>query len=464
MLAAGLPALSGWRPGTPLYDPMCGSGTFSTEAALWASVCLCKLDEHILPSWNGATLSRTRGGRFDRSHGFHRPSGDAHFRLGSTPRAVRQTMESLKGADVESLVQVKQADFFKLEPRTDGGMLVFNPPYGERMDPGDVVGLYERIGDRLKFHWSGFDAWVISSNDEALKRVGLRPHKRHPVFNGALECRWLGFYVQRQQSRSVQIEESMSRPWVLVSGASSGFGEASAVQLAKEGWNLMLTSRREDRLAAVADACRTFGAEVHVEAWDMRQRQQTSHGVETLMSRAGIVPGQGGAALNGLVNNAGLAVGKGPFDEGLDDDWDRMIDTNVKGLLFLARACVPFMTAGSRMVNMGSIAGKQVYPGGNVYCASKHAVDALSRAMRIDLVERDWRESDCPAPGPNSATLQRRSSVADAVYRGFEPLVAQDIAEAVSFVLSRPPHVCINDMVIMPTAQASAHHLYKVTS
>ena len=90
----------------------------------------------------------------------------------------------------------------------------------------------------------------------------------------------------------------------------------------------------------------------------------------------------------GLVNNAGLAVGKGPFDEGLDDDWDRMIDTNVKGLLFLARACVPFMTAGSRMVNMGSIAGKQVYPGGNVYCASKHAVDALSQAMRIDLVER----------------------------------------------------------------------------
>ena len=100
------------------------------------------------------------------------------------PGAVRQTMEGLEGADVESLVQVKQADFFKLEPRTDGGMLVFNPPYGERMDPGDVVGLYERIGDRLKFHWSGFDAWVISSNDEALKRVGLRPHKRHPCSTG----------------------------------------------------------------------------------------------------------------------------------------------------------------------------------------------------------------------------------------------------------------------------------------
>jgi len=92
---------------------------------------------------------------------------------------------------------VKQMDFFKLEPRTDGGLLVFNPPYGERMDPGDVVGLYEQIGDRLKFHWPGFDAWIISSNDEALRRVGLRPHKRVPVFNGALECRWVGFSMYK---------------------------------------------------------------------------------------------------------------------------------------------------------------------------------------------------------------------------------------------------------------------------
>ena len=173
------------------------------------------------------------------------------------PGAVRQTMESLEGADVESLVQVKQADFFKLEPRTDGGMLVFNPPYGERMDPGDVVGLYERIGDRLKFHWSGFDAWVISSNDEALKRVGLRPHKRHRVQRGPRMPLGGLFDVQRQQSRPVQIEESMSRPWVLISGASSGFGEASALQLAREGWNLLLTSRREDRLEAVANVSGT---------------------------------------------------------------------------------------------------------------------------------------------------------------------------------------------------------------
>ena len=260
----------------------------------------------------------------------------------------------------------------------------------------------------------------------------------------------------------------MSRPWVLVSGASSGFGKASAIQLAREGWNLLLTSRRKARLSAVAETCREFGAEVHVESWDMREREDTIKGVGMLMSRAGMAPDFGGATLKGLVNNAGLAVGKGPFDEGLDEDWDRMIDTNVKGLLFLARACVPYMTVGSRMVNMGSIAGKQVYPGGNVYCASKHAVDALSQAMRIDLVERGIGVSQiCPGAAEtefSNVRFKGDQAAADAVYRGFDPLVAQDIAEAVSFVLSRPPHVCINDMVIMPTAQASAHHLYKVPS
>ena len=257
----------------------------------------------------------------------------------------------------------------------------------------------------------------------------------------------------------------MSRPWVLISGASSGFGEASAKQLAKEGWNVLLTSRREERLEEVAQTCRSMGATVHVEAWDMRDRCATQEGVEDLMKRAGIGTEENNPCLGALVNNAGLAVGKGPFDQGLDDDWDRMLDTNVKGLLFLARASVPFMTAGSRMVNMGSIAGKQVYPGGNVYCASKHAVDALSQAMRIDLVDRGIGVSQiCPGAAEtefSNVRFKGNQAEADAVYQGYDPLVAQDIAEAVSFVLSRPPHVCINDLVIMPTAQASAHHLHK---
>ena len=144
-----------------------------------------------------------------------------------------------------------------------------------------------------------------------------------------------------------------------------------------------------------------------------------------------------------------------------------MLDTNVKGLLHLARACVPYMTAGSRMVNMGSIAGKQVYPGGNVYCASKHAVDALSQAMRIDLVHRGIGVSQiCPGAAETEFSNVRFKGddvAASAVYEGFDPLLAEDIAEAVVFVLSRPPHVCINDLVIMPSAQASAHHLHRTT-
>lgn len=257
----------------------------------------------------------------------------------------------------------------------------------------------------------------------------------------------------------------MSQSWALISGASSGFGAATARLLAKEGWNLLLTSRREDRLESLAEECKKFGVSVHYEAWDVRDRHETDSGVQELMRSAGLAESSDEPSLSALVNNAGLAVGKGPFDQGDDDDWDRMLDTNVKGLLFLARACVPFMTRGSRMVNMGSIAGKQVYPGGNVYCASKHAVDALSQAMRIDLVDRGIGVSQiCPGAAEtefSNVRFKGDDRAAADVYKGYDPLLAQDIAEAVAFVLSRPPHVCINDLVIMPTAQASAHHLHK---
>ena len=267
------------------------------------------------------------------------------------------------------------------------------------------------------------------------------------------------FHVPRQQGRPIQTQR-MNRPWALISGATSGFGAATAELLAQKGWNLLLTGRRSERLAVQAKACEAHGATVWFESWDMRDKEATERGVAALMAQAGIGT-QGG--LDALVNNAGLAVGKGPFDQGLDDDWNRMIDTNVKGLLFLARACVSYMSPGSRMVNMGSIAGKQVYTGGNVYCATKHAVDALSQAMRIDLLDRGIGVSQiCPGAAETEFSMVRfkgDEQAADAVYQGFDPLVAQDIAEAVEFVLSRPPHVNINDLVIMPTAQASAHHL-----
>ena len=198
VLAAGLLALSGWRPGTPLYDPMCGSGTFSTEAALWASGLPIQAGrKHFaFMDWSDFDPQIWKEVRAEAMAKIQ-PVPTQIFASDQHPGAVRQTMESLEGADVEELVDVKQVDFFKLEPRTEGGMMVLNPPYGERMDPGDVVGLYEQIGDRLKFHWPGFDAWIISSNNEALKRVGLRPHQRIPVFNGALECRWAGFSMYK---------------------------------------------------------------------------------------------------------------------------------------------------------------------------------------------------------------------------------------------------------------------------
>ena len=198
VLAAGLLALSGWRPGTPLYDPMCGSGTFSTEAALWASGLPVQAGRRhfAFMGWSDFEPDTWREVRAEAMAAIH-PVETQIFASDQHPGAVQQTKESLEGADVSSLVELQQTDFFKLEPRTTKGMLLFNPPYGKRMDPGDIVALYKRIGDQLKFHWSGFDAWIISSNDEALRRVGLRPHKRHPVYNGALECRWVGFSMYR---------------------------------------------------------------------------------------------------------------------------------------------------------------------------------------------------------------------------------------------------------------------------
>ena len=194
VLAAGLLALSGWRPGTPLYDPMCGSGTFSTEAALWASGLPVQAGrKHFaFMNWSDYDPEVWREVREEAMDAIT-PIETPIFASDQHPVAVRQTRESLEGADVEDLVSVQQMDFFQLQPQTEHGVMVLNPPYGERMDPGDVVGLYEQIGDRLKFHWPGFEAWVISSNEEALKRVGLRPHQRHAVFNGALECKWVGF-------------------------------------------------------------------------------------------------------------------------------------------------------------------------------------------------------------------------------------------------------------------------------
>ena len=198
VLAAGLLALSGWRPGTPLIDPMCGSGTFSTEAALWASGLPVQAGrrQFAFMKWSDFDASAWREVRDESMHEV-KAVDTLIWASDNHPGAIRQTRHSLEEADVDGMVQVSQSDFFNLHPPTDSGAMVMNPTYGEGIDPGNAVGMYEGIGERLKFNCAGFDAWVISSNEEALKRVGLRPHKRIPVFNGGLPCKWVGFQMYK---------------------------------------------------------------------------------------------------------------------------------------------------------------------------------------------------------------------------------------------------------------------------
>jgi 3-hydroxy acid dehydrogenase / malonic semialdehyde reductase len=172
-------------------------------------------------------------------------------------------------------------------------------------------------------------------------------------------------------------------------------------------------------------------------------------------------------AIGVLVNNAGLAVGRSAIDSGITDDWERMIDTNIKGLLYVSKAVIPLLKAngGGHIVNLGSIAGKEVYAGGNVYCATKHAVDSLSRSMRIDLVPYGIKVTNiAPGAADTEFSLVRfkgDEATAKSVYDGFDPLLAEDIADAIWYVCSRPKHVNINDLVIMPAAQASSTVFHK---
>ncbi len=247
---------------------------------------------------------------------------------------------------------------------------------------------------------------------------------------------------------------------IFITGATAGFGEATARIFADNGWNLVLTGRRIERLESLKQELLSKGVDIQLLNFDVRSEDEVNHAVQTL-------PEEVRGNLSILVNNAGLAVGRGPIDSGETDDWDRMIDTNVKGLLYVTRAISPILkkNGGGHIVNIASIAGKEVYAGGNVYCATKHAVDALSRAMRIDLVHDQIKVTNiAPGAAETEFSLVRfkgDEQTAKNVYDGFDPLMAEDIADAVYYVCSRPKHVCINDLVIMPTAQASASVIHK---
>ncbi len=249
--------------------------------------------------------------------------------------------------------------------------------------------------------------------------------------------------------------------YVFITGATSGFGEACAEIFAKNGWNLILTGRRIERLNHIqSNLSNTYDVDVQILCFDVRIEEAVFKGIETL-------PNTVKQNIGILINNAGLAVGRSPIDEGLIDDWDRMIDTNIKGLLYVTRAIVPFLKNNKEghVFNIASIAGKEVYAGGNVYCASKHAVDALSKAMRIDLVDYNIKVTNiAPGAAETEFSLVRFKGdevTAKSVYDGFEPLVAKDIADTIYFVATRPKHVTINDLTIMPTAQATATVIHR---
>lgn len=241
----------------------------------------------------------------------------------------------------------------------------------------------------------------------------------------------------------------------LITGATAGIGEACAHLFAREKYNLILTGRRLDRLEKLAARLnKKYEVEVAVSAFDVRDRQQVIDNLEGLPAKW--------KRVNVLINNAGLSQGLDPIQNGDYDDWDTMIDTNVKGLLYVSKIVSNWMIKNGQghIVNIGSIAGKEVYPNGNVYCATKHAVDALNKGMRIDLLPHGIKVTGVH-PGAvetefSEVRFKGDKERAKKVYDGFDPLVAEDIAETIWFAVSRPKHVNINDLLVMPTAQATA--------
>lgn len=248
---------------------------------------------------------------------------------------------------------------------------------------------------------------------------------------------------------------------VLITGATSGIGHACAEKFAENGYQVIITGRRKERLEKIAKTLqKTFKVNVKTLCFDIRKKEEVNKAIQSLAKDA--------IAIDVLINNAGLAVGFDPLQSGDTDDWERMIDTNIKGLLYVSRAVLPLMIErkSGHVINMGSIAGKEVYPNGNVYCATKHAVDALTKGMRIDTVKHNIKVTQI-APGAietefSIVRFKGDKQHASSVYEGYEPLHPEDIAEVCYFATTLPPHVNINDLVIMPTAQASAAIIHKV--
>lgn len=254
----------------------------------------------------------------------------------------------------------------------------------------------------------------------------------------------------------------MMKKIALVTGATAGIGEAIARRLAAGGFNLIISGRRADRLGALSRELEAkHGCKVLSLCFDVRNSGEVKNYL-------GQLPAEW-QAIDVLVNNAGLAVGLSGIQDGLEEDWERMIDTNVKGLLYVTRTILPGMIArnSGHIINIGSIAGKEVYPNGNVYCATKFAVDALSKGMRMDTLQAGIRVTAIhPGMVETEFSMVRfkgDQERADKVYDGLTALSGEDVAETLWFAISQPPHVNISEIVLTPTAQASATQVVRVT-
>ena len=247
---------------------------------------------------------------------------------------------------------------------------------------------------------------------------------------------------------------------IMVTGATAGFGKAIASRFAKHGYNIIITGRRKERLAVLEKELLSLGRiRVLSLNFDVRKQSEVDSVIENLPPEW--------KNIDILVNNAGLAVGMSHIDNGTIEDWDRMIDTNIKGLLYVTRAVSPLMVTRNtgHIFNMGSIAGLEAYENGNVYCATKAAVTALSRSMRIDLLKHNIKVTNI-APGMadtefSIVRFKGDKEKADAVYKGIEALTADDIADVIYYCASLPAHVCINELVITPTQQAGVNHNFR---
>jgi len=245
----------------------------------------------------------------------------------------------------------------------------------------------------------------------------------------------------------------MTKRIALITGATSGIGEATARTLAKENYKLILCGRREERLKKLQSAL-VKQTDVEILAFDVRERSKVQEAITSLSEEW--------KKVDVLINNAGNAHGLSPIQTGDVNDWDAMMDINVKGLLYVSREVIPGMTdrKSGHIINIGSIAGKEVYPNGNVYCASKFAVDALTKGMRMDL-----NPFGIKVTSVNPGLVETEFSIvrfkgdkdkASTVYKGMTPLTGDDIAEIIRYVLAAPPHVVLADITVLPTAQGSA--------